>query len=207
MSSQAVIFDFDGTIADTFAAVIETLNELAPEFGYRTAAPAELPALRALGLRQLAEHMGLAWHKLPRLVSRVRTRMAHKMVEVAPCAGMPEALGALRERGLTLGVLTSNTRENVAAFLSAHPELHFDFVSTGSGLFSKHRRLARVLRRQALAADRACYVGDEVRDIEAARALDMRVIAVGWGYAAPQLLAASRPDHLILEPGELLALV
>jgi phosphoglycolate phosphatase len=207
MSTRAMIFDFDGTIADTFMTVIGILNALSGEYGYRPATPDELPALMALTPRQLAERMGLSWHQLPVIALRVRTEMTRNMASIAPFQGVPAALDALRERGVRVGMLTSNNRENVERFLAVHPELRFDFVSTGSGLFGKHHRLKRLLSREKILPREACYVGDEVRDIEAARTVGMRMIAVTWGFSAPQLLAASKPEHLIADPAELVGLV
>jgi phosphoglycolate phosphatase-like HAD superfamily hydrolase len=199
---RTAIFDFDGTIADTFDAMVRVLNALAQEFGYHTAGPSEIEQLRGLPPIEVAQRLGVAWPKVPQIVARVRKGMVQSMPQVQPCAGVPEALQKLREQGLSLGLLTSNSRENVDVFLANHP-LRFDFISTGSGLWSKHRRLSAVLRRRGLAAAETAYIGDEVRDIEAGRKLGSRVIAVGWGYTAPQLLRDHKPDALIMRASEL----
>jgi phosphoglycolate phosphatase len=199
---RTAIFDFDGTIADTFDAVVRVLNALAQEFGYHTASPSEVEQLRGLPPVEVAQRLGVTWTKVPKIAARVRKGMMHSMPQVAPCAGVPEALQVLREQGLSIGLLTSNSRENVDVFLDNHP-LRFDFISTGSGLWSKHRRLTAVLRRRGLAAAETAYIGDEVRDIEAGRKLGARVIAVGWGYTSPELLREHKPDALILRASEL----
>jgi phosphoglycolate phosphatase-like HAD superfamily hydrolase len=202
MPVQTAIFDFDGTIADTFAAVVRALNSLADEFGYRVAQPAEIEQLRALPPREVAARLGVAWHKIPMIVTRARKELVRSMPTIMPFDGIVEALETLRSGGMSIGLLTSNSRENVDLFLARHP-IAFDFISTGSGLFSKHRRLAAVLRRRKLSNVETAYVGDEIRDIEAGRALGMRVVAVGWGYTAPQLLCAQEPDYVVNEPAEL----
>ena len=202
-----MIFDFDGTVANTSEHVIPLLDELADEFGYRRAGPEEQSDLSHLATREVAERLGLAWDKLPLLAARVRELMTSRMGRVQPCAGMPAALAALRARGVGVGMLTSNKRENVEAFLAHQPSLQFDFISAGSGFFDKHTRLHQLLTRHGLTLGETCYVGDEVRDVEAARELGMCMVAVGWGYTAPQLLAASAPDHLLNDPTQLLALI
>ena len=207
MSLRTMIFDFDGTIADTFTAAVATINELSTEFGYRPAQPDELSALTKLETRELTQRMGLAWHKLPAVLLRVRQEMTRKMPNVRPCEGVVPALAQLRQRGIGVGILTSNSRENVNAFLAHNPELVFDFISTGSGLFGKQKRLQRLLKKHGFALAETCYVGDETRDIEAARGLGMRMVAVGWGFSAPELLSAKEPDHLLTHPSELLSLV
>jgi phosphoglycolate phosphatase len=200
---RTAIFDFDGTIADTFDAVVAVLNALAGEFGYRQADPDEVQQLRGLAPLDVAQRLGVAWPKLPKIVAQVRKGMVRSMPQVQPCPGVPEALRSLSARGISIGLLTSNSRENVDLFLGRHP-LRFDFISTGSGLWSKHRRLSALLRRRGLVAGETAYVGDEIRDIEAGRKLGMRVVAVGWGYTAPQLLLDHKPDELVMHADELL---
>jgi phosphoglycolate phosphatase-like HAD superfamily hydrolase len=207
MVVRSMIFDFDGTIADTFHAIIDVVNELADELEYRRGTPEELAHFMSLGLRELADRVGLDWQRLPALAVRVREQMSRRMHAVAACRGVVPVLESLRGHGVRLGILTSNNRGNVDSFLAQHPELSFDFISTDSGLFSKHDRLADLLATHGLELADTCYVGDEVRDVEAARALGMRAVAVTWGFSSSQLLAACNPDHLIADPSELLSLV
>lgn len=202
MQLRAAIFDFDGTIADTFDQVIGILNVLSGEFGYRPAAPAEVEELRSMSARDVAKRLGVRWHKIPAIVTRARNELSHGMATVEPFEGMPAALAELRARGVLVGLLTSNNRKNVELFLEHHP-LELDFVTTGSGLWSKHRRLAKLLRQYKLKRDETAYIGDEVRDIEAARTLGIRAVAVGWGYTKPELLAAQKPDALVLKVPDL----
>ena len=207
MFVRSMIFDFDGTIADTLHAVIDVFNDLSDELGYRRGTQEGLQLFMGRGLHELATYVGLPWQRLPDLAVRVREEMSRQMHLIQPCRGMVEALAALRARGLRLGILTSNNRDNVERFLEHQPELQFDFISGGSGLFDKHTLLQPLLATQGLAPAETCYVGDEVRDVEAARVIGMRAVAVTWGFSSSQLLAACNPDHLIADPNELLALV
>ncbi|HKU43145.1 MAG TPA: HAD-IA family hydrolase [Polyangiales bacterium] len=204
MTLRAAIFDFDGTVADTLQPMLRVLNGLAGEFGYRPADPEEIELLRGMAPTEVAKRLGVSWHKLPRIVTRAREELAHSMPDVKPFDGVADALAELRRGGLRVGLLTSNNRANVQLFLDRHP-LELDFISTGSGLWTKHRRLARVLHREKLAREHAAYVGDEVRDIDAARKLGMRAVAVSWGYTKPQLLEENAPDRLVRSPAELVA--
>jgi phosphoglycolate phosphatase len=202
MAVRTAIFDFDGTVADTFEQVVAVLNELAPEFNYRTADAAEVEVLRGLPPPEVAQRLELPWHKVPLLVARVRSELSKRMGRVRPCSGVPEALRRLRAEGVTLGLLTSNNRHNVELFLGQNP-ITFDFINTGSGLWSKDRRLAALLRRRKLEPAETAYIGDEIRDIEAARRCGVRAIAVAWGYTKPELLSGYAPDRLLRSPDEL----
>lgn len=206
MPLSALIFDFDGTLADSFEATVGIANALAPEFGYRRALPEEFERWRGSSYRHIASELGMAWHRIPQIASRIRQELSHAVADMPTFDGLPEVLSNLRARGVVLGILTSNDRDNVSRFLAARALPHFDFISTSASVWGKERRLKSLLRKQGLSPSEVAYVGDEVRDIEAVKPIGMRMVAVAWGYTAPALLAAHAPDHLIAAPAELLKL-
>lgn len=207
MSLQTVIFDFDGTIANSFDATLRIANALAPEFGYRPAAPEEVDSLRRKSYRKVAVELGISWHKIPLIAARVRKELSRQVEQMDTFEGMPSVLTELRQRGLRLGILTSNAKANVERFLTARGLDQFEFISTSASVWGKERRLKSLLRSQRLSAHQIAYVGDEVRDIEATKPLDVCMIAVGWGYTPREQLAAHAPDHLVLAPRDLLGLL
>ena len=77
----------------------------------------------------------------------------------------------------------------------------------GLPLFGKERVLRQIIRKNQLNPAQVIYVGDETRDVEAARKTAIRVIAVGWGFNTSQALARHQPDFLIQRPGELVEVV
>lgn len=204
MTLSTLIFDFDGTLANSFDATLRVANALAPEFGYRPAEAHEIEALRSASYRSVAAHLGVAWHKIPMIATRIRKELAGMVSEMATFEGMPEVLAELRRRGLQLGILTSNDVRNVERFLAARGLTHFDFVTSSSSVWGKERRLKALLRRHRLTASQVAYVGDEIRDIEATKPLGIRMIAVGWGYTAKAFLAEHAPDFVVDTPFDLL---
>ena len=207
MPLKCIIFDFDGTLADSFATTLGILNSLAGEFGYRPAAPEEVQELRRLPYREIGQRLGVSMHKLPWIAARVRRELAQSMTGIRPFEGLPEVLDQLRGSGLSLGIMTSNSRRNVERFLAANQLDSFEFISTSTNVWGKRRALRRLLRRRGLAVEETVYVGDETRDIEATKALRMKVIAVSWGYTLAEQLSSEDPDHLIDHPAQLLDLV
>lgn len=205
---EALLFDFDGTLADTFEAIVAILNRLADEFGYPTADPADIERLRTLSSRQILQAAGVSWLKLPFLIRRVQAELQRDIHQLHPVPGMDETLLALRDRGYRLGIVTTNTRENVSAFVRAADwEGRFDFIDASNRLFGKHRALSRAIEREGLARQQVAYVGDETRDVEAARRAGVTSIAVAWGFNKASALAAIAPDVLVHQPAELLAAV
>jgi phosphoglycolate phosphatase len=202
--ARTVVFDFDGTLADTLAVGLAACNAVAPEFGLRTVAPDEVPGLMQLSTRDALRSLGVPLHRLPTIVRRVRQQMRSRLPEVSLFAGIHDALAELHRAGLGLGVLTSNSRANVGACLGRHAVLPwFDFIHSSSHLFGKHRALRRLLGGAGISEDRVVYVGDQDRDVEAARRCGVPVVAVGWGYQSAAQLRSQQPDCFAATPADL----
>lgn len=207
-AARTVIFDFDGTLVDSLDVGFQVCNVVAPRFGLRTVDRAEADTFREMSTREVFEYLGVPLRKLPGLVRAVRTEMARLMPSVLVFDGIVACLSTLSERGVQLGVVSSNSRENVRACLHHNRVLDsFDFVHTALNLFGKHRALRHVLRTRALAAPDVVYVGDEGRDVEAAHRCDVVGVAVSWGSKSRAQLRQHHPDHIVDSPDELTRLL
>ncbi|HEY9298876.1 MAG TPA: HAD hydrolase-like protein, partial [Phormidium sp.] len=113
MSIKVIIFDFDGTVADTFDALVKITNNLAPEFGYLPATPEEISKIKDLTTREIIQRSGVAIYKLPFLLRKVIAELNSQIHALSPIFGMQTALSELKEQGNKLGIITSNNRENV----------------------------------------------------------------------------------------------
>jgi phosphoglycolate phosphatase len=203
--SFRIVFDFDGTISDSFDLVVNIINYYADEFGYPVASHDEITKLRNLSSREVLQVSEIPFWKMPFLIGKVKKEMNHRMVHLNPIPGMKDVLGELKSRGCKLGILTSNSEKNVRDFLKRnHMDDLFEFIYSGSTLFGKDRVLKKILRQENIDLDRLIYVGDETRDVEAAKKMGIRAIAVSWGFNSSPALAAHNPDFLIHQPRELL---
>jgi len=204
---SVIIFDFDGTLADTLEAIVAITNRLALEFGYKTVNSEEVKKLQNLSSQEIIRYSQIPLLKLPFLVRRVKSELKQEIHHLRPIHGIKEALLALRQDGHQLGIVTSNTEANVLTFLQHHG-LHelFEFVHSGSSLFGKNKVLKRLLSQKQINTDAVLYVGDETRDIEAAKQVKIKSVAVSWGFNSRQALAKQNPDFLIGQPHELLAI-
>ena len=208
MSFKLVVFDFDGTLADSLAVAVGVFNRLAAELGHRPLDPSDLAALRSMPTRQFLRHHGISLWRLPRLIRRYHAAAAGEADSLKLFAGLPEAIAGLRNAGVRLGVLSSNREDNIRRCLRANGvEESFAFVVGYPKLFGKGKALRRILKAERFGASDVLYVGDEVRDIEAARKAGVAVAAVTWGFHAEPLLRESRPDFVIANPSELVELV
>lgn len=200
------IFDFDGTLCDSFALFVETLNELAHVYRFRSVSPDEVAPLRELSTREIMRKLDIAMWKLPWIVRSARRRMRTRLAELPAFPGIRDALQELGRRGVRCGILTSNSEGLVREFI-ARESLPIHFIHAGSSLFGKPRALRRLLRAQAAVPGESWMIGDEIRDVEAARANGVRSVAVSWGYHSEAALARARPDRLLRSPGELVGAI
>lgn len=201
MRRALVIFDFDGTLADSGPWMVRALNQAAPRFGYRTADDAEVEAFRSMDNRAIMRAVGLPLWKLPFIAHYIRGE-AEKAPPPPLFDGVTEALARLRQAGVRLAIVSSNSERLIRRALGAHASL-IEIYACSAGLFGKAQKFRRVLWLARLGPRDAIAVGDEARDIEAARQAGIACAGVAWGYALPSLLAAHGPDMMFASVAEM----
>jgi phosphoglycolate phosphatase len=141
-------------------------------------------------------------------VRRYRAEAAAEADRLKMVPGLAAALAGLHAAGVRLGVLSSNHEDNIRRCLRANAvEEFFSFVVGYPKLFGKGKALRRIVRAERVGRAEVLYVGDEVRDVEAARKAGVAAAAVTWGFHAEALLRGSRPDHVVGDPTAILELV
>jgi phosphoglycolate phosphatase len=199
-----IIFDFDGTIANTFDYAVDFLSR---EAGVKLTRE-QKAAMHGLSMARIARKVGLPWHRLPRLFFKGRHEMSPAMKNIEPFGGMTDVVRELRSKRNKLFILSTNTTRNINKFLRHHGlERHFVHVYGGVGMFGKAPALRRLLREQHIQTGKAIYIGDETRDVMAAKSLGVHVIAVTWGFAREADLRAAGVDGLAKKPRDLLKLI
>lgn len=206
MSVKSVVFDFDGTLADTFETIITAINLLAPTYGFKSLSSQEVEHLRGTDLHlNLLKNYNISKLQLPFIVLKIQSYLKNNLELIKPIVGVTEVILACKEQNWQLGVLTSNSGKTVANFLENNQIAGlFDFIYSSRNIFAKHHLMSRMLKEQGLQAREVVYVGDESRDVKAARKVNMNVIAVSWGFTKREALVASEPDALVDQPAELL---
>jgi phosphoglycolate phosphatase len=208
MIYKTLVFDFDGTIADTLGETRLIFNKLAPDYGIRQVAAQELDHLRHLSLKDLLVHLSIPKRRVPALISRGTLMMRGNITQLRPIQGMPEVLVELRRHVNRFGILTSNATENVDLFLRTHGlREQFDFISSTSKLTGKAKHLRAIRKTFSLESEELLYIGDELRDVKASQKAGIPVAAVTWGFNSRQSLAASKPNHLFDSPADFLNLL
>lgn len=202
-----VVFDFDGTLADSFPWFVSALEAVGPRYRLRPVPDDEREALRRLGAREVMARLGLPWWKVPLVARAVRRRMHADAHRIALFPGVPAMLDALRASGVRTGIVTSNAHRNVEAILGRDLLGGVDALVCDVAVLGKARALRRLLRDRGVAAIDALYVGDELRDADAARAVGMPFLGVAWGYTHPDALRMAATRGVVATPDALVATV
>lgn len=205
--TKVIIFDFDGTLADTIDILLSITTRLSAEFGFKSATKEELAQLSNLNSWQILQYSGISIFKFPLLIRRLKAELHTEIPNIQLFPGIKEVLLELKIRGFQLGIITSNSRENVWESLEKNGlQGTFTFIYSGS-TFGKHKVINKWLKLEHINPEEVVYVGDEIRDIYAAKRTGIKVIAVGWGFNSQEALAAQNPDFLIERPQELIEII
>jgi phosphoglycolate phosphatase len=200
---KALIFDFDGTIADSFETLLAIFEEVTKRPEKLTAS--ELKELRGQSLKEIIRYLKIRRWQIPRLILKAKKMVAVKIVDIKTFPGMPETLRQLNKDGHKMYVMSTNSSVNIDKFLKKN-ELDgcFTNVYGDIGLRSKSSALKKVIKKEKLKADDCTYIGDEVRDIEAAKKAGVTSVAVAWGFNYPEALESAKPDAIAKTPKDLI---
>jgi len=200
--NKAVIFDFDGTIADSFEVFVETIAEVLHR---KPLTPEELDYLRGSSLAEIQHYFQIKPWQKPGILLRGRHEVANKMDRVHMFEGMDEVLRSISEKDHTIFILSSNSKDSIQTFLDKyHLDPYVSGIYGGISVTGKAGHLRQLLTQENLRAEDAIYVADEVRDIEATQKVGMQCISVAWGYSTLNSLREHTPSAIVSTPTELI---
>ncbi|MCA1458550.1 HAD-IA family hydrolase [Bradyrhizobium sp. BRP22] len=193
MPYSLVIFDLDGTLADSFPWFLRNVNDVADRFGFHRVAGEDVEGLRHAGSREIVARLGVPMWKVPMIARHMRRLKAEHLADIPLFPGAEAMLRTLAHGGLKLALVSSDSEANARRLLGNAAALFSDF-DCGASIFGKSAKFGRVLKRAGVTPSQVISIGDETRDIEAARAVGIACAAVSWGYSAPAKLRALGPD-------------
>ncbi len=204
MKFKYIFFDFDGTIADTEIINFKIFEQLADKYNLKRISYDELIHIKKMSARQLIDYLHVKKRKLPFILRRGKKLLNQNIRNVELCKdNFIDIATILKAKGVKLAIITSNSRRNVNSFLQKHKVDCFDFIISSS-LFGKEHKIRKIIKREKLNLDEVLYVGDEIRDIAAAKSSNIKIATVAWGYNTVESLLDHEPDYLLNDPEELI---
>jgi len=200
---KLAIFDFDGTLANSFPWALSIVDEMAEKYRLNKVDLSEIETFRGYDAKKLAKHYGVRWWKLPAMVKDARALMARDAHKIALFEGVSELLQELSKAGLRLALVTTNSLENVQKIIGPENFSLFSYYECGASVFGKKNKFKKILRKSGLLPEETICIGDEIRDIQAAQKVKIYAGAVAWGYTTVEALAACAPDQIFFSIDEI----
>jgi len=202
---KLIIFDFDGVVADTFDAGVNIWSNIAKKEHFEQTVTAS--DFKSLGFKGLIKKFNVPFYKVPMYIHLVRKNMSSQMYKIKSFPGMKAVLLKLKQKH-KLVLVTSNSKQNVNVFLQKnHMEGIFDFAIAGVSVFGKASHMKKAIKTAKVKNREVICVGDEDRDVEAAKKLKLAVVCVTWGFNSRKLLQKGKPDYLVSKPIDLVRLM
>ncbi len=200
-----IIFDFDGTIANTLPIVIDLVEHWSVSNIKLT--PELIDELRGLPAQQVIKRAGIPLRKIPGLITRGRKELIEKLADAKPFEDIIEVIERLAEKH-NLYVMSSNSSGNINQFLQTYNvSQHFRAIYGNVSVFGKTKMMKKIIKLERLDKDACIYVGDETRDIEAAHRAKLPIVSVTWGFNSKKILVKYKPDFLANQPNDLLKIL
>ncbi len=196
MRYSLVIFDLDGTLVDSIPWFLRHVNGVADRFGFSQVAKDDIEMLRRAGPREVLERLNVPMWKVPAIARHMRQLKSAHLNDIPLFPGVDELLQALAARGVTTAMVSSDSEENVRRGLGPDNARQIAHFACGASLFGKAAKFRRVLKAAGVPAAEALCIGDEIRDLEAARKAGIAFGAVSWGYASAEALQAHAPEQM-----------
>ncbi|QAA21718.1 HAD-IA family hydrolase [Sporolactobacillus terrae] len=204
---KAVLFDFDGTLADSREAFLTAYNKLAQRHGFARLTHPLFEQLRARSMRERCKALNVPFHKIPFLIGEISRYYQASMMEIPLMKGAREMVRDLQAAGYRLAILSSNEEKNIRFFLKVHGLDGFSTIMCSRKLFAKDRLMNNYLKRQKLKPDQVVYIGDEARDVLASQKSGIRVVWAAWGFDGAENVRKAGPDFIAERPSDVLQLI
>lgn len=204
MRYKLSIFDFDGTLANSFSWYLRVINDVAEKYRFRRIEENELETLRGYDARKMIAYVGLPIWKLPLIQRHMRKRMAREIDQISLFPDIDQLLQRLNAEGVALAIVTSNSSANVHRVLGPQNAALIQYYACDASLFGKRAKLRKVLRASGVRPDEAIFIGDEIRDLHESRSEKIPFGAVSWGFNSIESLRRNSPDELFASIDEIL---
>ncbi|GAB4219402.1 MAG: HAD family hydrolase [Candidatus Microgenomates bacterium] len=207
---KAIIFDFDGTIADTLPFTFSKIIEIAKKYKLKDHQQV-IEKLRSMTPNELLKSFNISWLKYPFIIweiKKAQKELYYHLDKIKIFPGIKKLLSDLKKQRLKFYIYSSNIKKNIDYFLEKNKlSGYFEKVYVGKNLLGKDKDLLWILKKEGLKKEEVLYVGDEIRDVLACQKAKIKIVAVGWGLSGYETLKKYHPDFLIKKPKDLLKIV
>jgi len=202
-----VIFDFDGTIADSGGIAFNAINRMSEKHGFDKLDWAQIDKLRSMTVKERSKYMGVPLYKMPFIAPEFYSYYKEEMIDMGINEGIRELLNKLNEAGYKLAVISSNSEHNIKEFFAKKDIKLFKDIICSKRLFSKDKIVNKFLKHKKLKPSEVIYIGDETRDIEACKKSGIKIIWVDWGLDMREAAEVMNPNYMVSKTEEIYKII
>lgn len=202
-----IIFDFDGTLADSTAVFASAWNTLAQKYKFKGIELKEIDTLKKLSISERSKLFDFPMYKLPMILPQFYKLYRQSLNDVHLFDGMKELLIEIDKRGYKILIISSNSKENILEFLKMNGIHCVADVLCSNRIFGKDKVMKKFLKEANVDSSNVVYIGDEQRDIVACKKAGIPIIWVEWGYDAKEVVQNDEPEYSVSTPQEILEII
>ena len=143
----------------------------------------------------MMKHLNVPTWKLPLIVTHMRKLKTRDIDTISLFPGASQMMRRLHDAGVKLAIVSSNAPHNVEKVLGQKNTRLIHYMDCGGSVFGKASMLTKVIRQSGVPPQRALCIGDEIRDMEAAKSAGIPFGAVAWGYTKLSALQTHGPKE------------
>ena len=200
---KLLIFDFDGTIANTLNGMYEIYKIMAKKYKLDILSKEAFIAYKKLPILERLQKQNIPLYAIPKIIRDSQKLQMTFLTEAKPFEGIKDVLNELKTM-YTLIIVSSNKKDFIKAFLKTHDMKVFEKVYGKAEIFGKAKKIKKALKKMHAEVTDTIYIGDETRDLKACQELNLDIISVSYGYDDKALLLAEGAMHIIDKPHDLI---
>lgn len=198
-----IIFDMDGVLSDSFNLMINSINKFSFKYKFAKITKDKITEFKLIGAKAYFSKYKISKTALLSLSKMVKKDLTNSVQYAKPFPGIKTLLKKL-SLSHNLCVLSSNSKSNIKKFIQNNKLPYFSNIYS-SDFFGKATMLKKIKNKYS---DRpAFYVGDEDRDIQAAKKSDLTSVAVSWGLSDKRYLQKLDPDYIVDKPIQIFKII
>ena len=203
---RCIIFDFDGTLADTEQFSLNIYNELAEKYNFNKFTKQQYEEAKKLPFSKGLALTGVPASQIVPLLNKGQKLLKAQINNVEPFTDkLKEIIESLKQQVEYVGIISSNTKKNIKRFLK-NMDIEVDFIKS-SPLFTKEIKITNIMHKLKLQQKDILYVGDETRDIISSNKAGVYSAGVTWGYNSAEMLEKENPTYLINQLSEIFDII
>ena len=207
-----LVFDFDGTLADTTEGILKTTEATLQRMGLPAAEASVVQQAIGLPLQGSLRAAGVPEDRIDEAVDvyhELFYNVAPKHITIFP--GVKEGLETLAEKGFRMAIATSRGEPSLVSLLTEHGIRQYFEVLGTTGCVERPKPapdlVLWVLDRFGASPEEAMVIGDTTYDIEMGSAAGCSTCAVSYGNHSVERLRGSNPDYIVADLRDLASLI